>query len=80
MIGRREKDGRKAAPGRRAGEVEGATPKGGAGDGWGGGEGASPGKAGQKKREQCREAGKEAAGKKKFTTKSIRCGGVSLQL
>ena len=70
-------DGGKAAPGRRAGEGEGATPKGGAGDGRGGGEGASPGKAGQKKRGgHAGEAGrKEGAAEKKFTTKSIRCRG-----
>ena len=43
--------------------------------GWGGG-GGHAGKGGPKKKgEQCREAGKEAAGKKKFTTKSIRCRG-----
>ena len=50
------------------------------GTGGAGGKGPRRERRAQKKREQCREAGKEAAGKKKFTTKSIRCGGVSLQL
>ena len=69
-------DGGKAAPGRRAGEGEGATPKGGLGRG--------PRRERRAKKKRGGHAGKagrkEGAAEKKFTTKSIRCGGVSLQL
>ena len=75
-------DGGKAAPGRRAGEGEGATPKGGLGRGGVGGRGPRRERRAKKKRGgHAGKAGrKEGAAEKKFTTKSIRCGGVSLQL
>ena len=74
-------DGGKAAPGRRAGEGEGATPKGGLGRGGVGGRGPRRERRPKKRGGHDGKAGrKEGAAEKKFTTKSIRCGGVSLQL